>query len=88
MNVGGWWAPTLVEIIDKAREGTYLSRSAFILKTVLEHISESESNKRKEDVGLGVAIGANPQHPPLPTTLDDIVITTPTTKQECDSDHR
>jgi hypothetical protein len=62
MNVGAWWSPAVVEKIDKAREGTFLSRGTFILKNVLDHIAESESSSsRKEEEQKGQGAKASNQ---------------------------
>ncbi len=51
VNVGSWWRPGDVEKLDRVREGTYLSRSVFIKKTVLDHISQMEQKAGKMEQG-------------------------------------
>jgi hypothetical protein len=44
------WPPDIVRRLDKAREGTYLTRSKYVLKIVEEHLATLE---RKGKEGLG-----------------------------------
>ena len=63
VNIGGWWPPEDVERVDRARQGSYLSRSVFIRKTILERLDELEE---AENNGRGVHPTRIHTHNPTP----------------------